>query len=97
MNVEVDWATTFSEFDGHVLAMGLFASLIAPFGGFFASGFKRAFKIKDFGSLIPGHGGLVDRMDCQILMGMFVYVYMHAFVLPGQSSGLDNRLKFEHV
>lgn len=30
----------------HALCIGLFASIIAPFGGFFASGFKRAFKIK---------------------------------------------------
>lgn len=30
----------------HALALGLFASIIAPFGGFFASGFKRAFKFK---------------------------------------------------
>lgn len=30
----------------HAMAFGLFASLVAPFGGFFASGFKRAFKIK---------------------------------------------------
>jgi len=30
----------------HGLALGLFASIIAPFGGFFASGFKRAFKFK---------------------------------------------------
>jgi len=74
----------------------LFASIIAPFGGFFASGFKRAFKIKvcncfsnievsksailikhkqtchvfpilqDFGDSIPGHGGITDRMDCQV-------------------------------
>jgi len=48
--------------------MGLFASLLAPLGGFFASGFKRAIKIKDFGTTIPGHGGLTDRMDCQMLM-----------------------------
>jgi phosphatidate cytidylyltransferase len=33
---------------------------------FFASGFKRAFKIKDFGDSIPGHGGITDRMDCQV-------------------------------
>ncbi|XVE87696.1 hypothetical protein DITRI_Ditri19aG0008200 [Diplodiscus trichospermus] len=51
----------------HALCLGLFASIIAPFGGFFASGFKRAFKIKDFGDSIPGHGGITDRMDCQIL------------------------------
>ncbi|PIA47067.1 hypothetical protein AQUCO_01400044v1 [Aquilegia coerulea] len=49
----------------HALNFGLFASVIAPFGGFFASGFKRAFKVKDFGDSIPGHGGITDRMDCQ--------------------------------
>jgi phosphatidate cytidylyltransferase len=46
--------------------LSLFASVIAPFGGFFASGFKRGFKIKDFGNSIPGHGGMTDRMDCQV-------------------------------
>ncbi|KAE8734934.1 Phosphatidate cytidylyltransferase 1 [Hibiscus syriacus] len=51
----------------HALLLGLFASIITPFGGFFASGFKRAFKIKDFGDSIPGHGGLTDRMDCQFV------------------------------
>ena len=45
----------------------MFASIIAPFGGFFASGFKRGFKIKDFGDSIPGHGGMTDRMDCQVM------------------------------
>ncbi|GBG25894.1 Phosphatidate cytidylyltransferase [Hondaea fermentalgiana] len=57
------------QMDEHVLWMAIFASIVAPFGGFFASGFKRAFKIKDFGDSIPGHGGAVDRMDCQVLMG----------------------------
>lgn len=48
--------------------MATFASLVAPFGGFFASGFKRAFNIKDFGDSIPGHGGMTDRMDCQCVL-----------------------------
>jgi phosphatidate cytidylyltransferase len=52
----------------HTFALGLFASLLAPLGGLFASGFKRAIKIKDFANTIPGHGGITDRMDCQILM-----------------------------
>jgi phosphatidate cytidylyltransferase len=60
--------------------MATFASLVAPFGGFFASGFKRAFNIKDFGHSIPGHGGMTDRMDCQFMMGMFSYVYYSSLV-----------------
>ena len=51
--------------------MAIFASLVAPFGGFFASGFKRAFNIKDFGHSIHGHGGMTDRMDCQYVDSFF--------------------------
>lgn len=54
--------------------------MIAPFGGFFASGFKRAFKIKDFGASIPGHGGFTDRMDCQMVMAIFAYIYYQSFI-----------------
>lgn len=64
----------------HALALSTFASLIAPFGGFFASGLKRTFKIKDFGDSIPGHGGMTDRMDCQFIMGFFAYMYFHTFI-----------------
>jgi phosphatidate cytidylyltransferase len=58
-------AISWAPFQIHALVMATFASLVAPFGGFFASGFKRAFNIKDFGHSIPGHGGMTDRMDCQ--------------------------------
>jgi phosphatidate cytidylyltransferase len=64
----------------------MFASFIAPFGGFFASGFKRGFNIKDFGSSIPGHGGMTDRMDCQVVMATFSYIYYHNFVERGAGS-----------
>ncbi|CRH04038.1 cytidine diphosphate-diacylglycerol synthase, putative [Plasmodium relictum] len=64
----------------HGLVLSLFAAFLAPFGGFFASGFKRALKIKDFGKYIPGHGGVTDRFDCQIFIGMFTYIYMKTFV-----------------
>ena len=58
----------------------LFAAVIAPFGGFFASGFKRALRVKDFGDSIPGHGGLTDRMDCQVIMAVFSYIYIDSIV-----------------
>lgn len=75
------WTTaTLYPFVLHSIAMSLFASVIGPFGGFFASGFKRAFKIKDFGDTIPGHGGFMDRFDCQLIMATFVHVYHSSFI-----------------
>ena len=64
----------------HGLAYGIFASVIAPFGGFFASAIKRAYDLKDFDNFFPGHGGMMDRMDCQMLTSLFVAVYMQTFV-----------------
>lgn len=64
----------------HSLALSLFSSVVGPFGGFFASGFKRAFKVKDFSDTIPGHGGMVDRFDCQFLMATFTNVYISTFI-----------------
>lgn len=69
----------------HSLSMSVFSSVIGPFGGFFASGFKRAFKIKDFGDVIPGHGGIMDRFDCQYLMATFVNVYISSFIINASS------------
>ena len=66
----------------HMCSFALFASLVAPFGGFLASGIKRAFGLKDFSSLIPGHGGFMDRMDCQMLMGLFTSVYLAVVIGP---------------
>ena len=56
---------------------GLFASLISPFGGFLASGMKRAYSIKDFSDTLPGHGGFVDRFDCIMCIVVFAYVFLN--------------------
>eukprot|EP00579_Thalassiosira_antarctica_P010824 CAMPEP_0201925770 /NCGR_PEP_ID=MMETSP0903-20130614/14891_1 /ASSEMBLY_ACC=CAM_ASM_000552 /TAXON_ID=420261 /ORGANISM="Thalassiosira antarctica, Strain CCMP982" /LENGTH=435 /DNA_ID=CAMNT_0048463483 /DNA_START=28 /DNA_END=1335 /DNA_ORIENTATION=+ len=61
----------------HALTLALYVSLVSPFGGFLASAVKRAHGAKDFGALIPGHGGAVDRFDCQVVTAPFVYLYLN--------------------
>ena len=64
----------------HALTLALYVSLVSPFGGFLASAVKRAHGAKDFGALIPGHGGVVDRFDCQVVTAPFVYLYLKNFL-----------------
>lgn len=73
---------TISPIQFHAVILAVFASVVGPFGGFFASGLKRALKVKDFNDVVPGHGGVVDRMDCQLIMGLFAYVYFVSAIAP---------------
>lgn len=75
-----EYAVTVYPVQMHALGLAMFASLVAPFGGFLASAIKRAYHLKDFDSLIPGHGGVMDRMDCQFLMALCTWVHYNTFV-----------------
>jgi len=74
----------------HGISFALFASIVAPFGGFLASGIKRAFNKKDYDNIIPGHGGFMDRFDCQLLMSTFVYIYLTTFIKTAANSPSPN-------
>jgi hypothetical protein len=52
----------------------------------------KAFKIKDFGDTIPGHGGFMDRFDCQVIMATFVNVYISSFIRSPSPNKLFNQL-----
>lgn len=56
------------------VGLGIAVGLMAPVGDLFASGIKRGFNIKDFGRLIPGHGGVLDRLDSFMCVAPLVYL-----------------------
>ena len=49
-------------------------AIISQFGDLFASGIKRDKGIKDYGHLIPGHGGILDRFDSIIITAPIIYI-----------------------
>ncbi len=48
-------------------------AVISQFGDLAASAIKRNYEIKDYGDIIPGHGGIMDRFDSVIFVAPFVY------------------------
>lgn len=54
-------------------AIGLLGSIAAQLGDLSASALKRHMEIKDYGDLIPGHGGVLDRFDSVLFTAPFVY------------------------
>ena len=58
---------------GFIAMIGLILSLIGQIGDFAASSIKRYVDIKDYSNLIPGHGGMLDRIDSLIFLAPFAY------------------------
>ncbi|MBB6216513.1 phosphatidate cytidylyltransferase [Anaerosolibacter carboniphilus] len=60
----------------HCLILGFFGSIVAQLGDLTASMFKRYVGIKDYGKIMPGHGGVLDRFDSILFTAPFVYYYI---------------------
>ncbi|MBQ6255477.1 MAG: phosphatidate cytidylyltransferase [Clostridia bacterium] len=59
----------------HFLALGLLGGVAGQMGDLFASLVKRHCGIKDFSNIIPGHGGMMDRLDSVYWTAVIIYVY----------------------
>lgn len=64
----------------HYAILGIIIGGLTQIGDLGASAIKRYSGIKDFGNLIPGHGGILDRCDGYLIVIPFVYYYLNIFV-----------------
>ena len=62
-----------------VVGMGAIASVLGILGDLFASAVKRQVGIKDYGTIFPGHGGILDRFDSVMFIAPFVSIVVRYF------------------
>ncbi len=60
---------------GHAVAMGFVGNIVGELGDLCESVIKRSAGVKDSGFLFPGHGGVLDRLDCILFIAPFLYYY----------------------
>ena len=60
----------------HLLAMAFLGNIAGQMGDLLESAYKRSAGVKDSGSLLPGHGGVLDRIDAQILCIPVIWYYL---------------------
>ncbi len=61
---------------GQAIFLGLLVGILGQFGDLTESLLKRNMGVKESGKLIPGHGGLLDRMDSVVFAGIVVYYFV---------------------
>ena len=63
-----------------MLLAGFVAGVAGQFGDLAASAIKRFCNVKDFGNLIPGHGGILDRFDSILFIAPIMYIFLKLYM-----------------
>lgn len=63
-----------------IIIFSIIASIFSMFGDLIASKIKREYKIKDYGNVFPGHGGVMDRFDSVVFVAPVVYYFVKYFI-----------------
>jgi len=69
-DISLGWAVVLS------VLFSIYLSLVDEIGDLFASKLKRHFNFKDYSEIFPGHGGVLDRFDSYIFVGVALLVYL---------------------